>query len=102
MTRHKKPRVFHVSGRKWFDKVNGNTYHGVTVYADGEMVFTQGLTYGYGEHYIWTARTGLRDLGWLPGIEEREKAPGEHLWQYCMRKGINLVCECHNVKKRDL
>ena len=41
---------------KWYDKVNGNTYHNVKVrdlHATQDL--TSGLTYGYGSQYLVTA-----------------------------------------------
>lgn len=48
-----------IEGRRWFNKVNGNTYHTVTItniLPEGEALITQiPLTYGYGDQYIHTA-----------------------------------------------
>ena len=47
--------------KKWFDKVNGNTYHSVRVtrHKDGAVVVGQ-FQYGYGEHYKQTALAKAR------------------------------------------
>ncbi len=39
--------------KKWFDKINGNTYHSIT-FEFNNKVFHQGLTYGYGRQYEQT------------------------------------------------
>ena len=44
--------------KKWFDKINGNTYHSVT-FEFNNKVFHQGLTYGYGSQYKVTLRDML-------------------------------------------
>ena len=48
-----KPKYFCLV-RMWFDKVNGNTYHKVTMFYDGEIV-DSGMTYGYERQYEVTA-----------------------------------------------
>lgn len=52
---------------KWFDKVNGNTYHSVKVTRceDGETI-TTGWMYGYGEHYRQTALELMVSNDWIP------------------------------------
>lgn len=49
----------------WFDKINGNTYHSVNITdADtNKLIYSSGLTYGYGEQYEQTAKTALIKLG---------------------------------------
>jgi hypothetical protein len=39
--------------KKWFDKINGNTYHSIQ-FELNNMVFHSGLTYGYGSQYKQT------------------------------------------------
>ena len=39
--------------KKWFDKINGNTYHSVTFKLKGKVYFS-GLTYGYERMYEQT------------------------------------------------
>ena len=42
--------------KKWFDKINGNTYHSVEYhdFNTGKTI-TSGRVYGYGNHYEQTA-----------------------------------------------
>jgi len=54
-----------IEGRRWFDKVNGNTYHSVRIWVNGEVFGQLGLTYGYGDQYIVTATNYLVDCGVL-------------------------------------
>ena len=55
---------------KWFDKVNGNTYHSVriTKCSNGETIV--GLhppyEYGYGDQYRYTALASMEKAKWLP------------------------------------
>ena len=60
-------KKFTVIAKKWFDKVNGNTYHSVRCirHKDNAVVVGQ-FQYGYGEHYKQTALYAMLDAGWLP------------------------------------
>ena len=55
---------------KWFDKVNGNTYHSVRITrcSNGETIV--GLhapyEYGYGDQYRYTALEAMSAAKWLP------------------------------------
>lgn len=52
---------------RWFDKVNGNTYHSVriTKVSTGETIYCQ-FQYGYGDHYRQTALDAMEKAKWLP------------------------------------
>jgi len=52
---------------RWFDKVNGNTYHSVRVTNNetGE-VLACAWRYGYGESYRQTALKAMAAADWLP------------------------------------
>ena len=52
---------------KWFDKVNGNTYHSVRVTRcrDDAVVVAQ-FQYGYGDQYRHSALIAMADAKWLP------------------------------------
>ena len=58
---------FTVIAKKWFDKVNGNTYHSVRCirHKDNAVVVGQ-FQYGYGEHYKQTALSAMLSAEWLP------------------------------------
>jgi len=48
-------KVTHISGRRWFQRSYGNTYHTTTLfYADGTSE-TSPRHYGYGDQYLQTA-----------------------------------------------
>lgn len=58
---------FTVIAKKWFDKVNGNTYHSVRcVRCRDNAVVVGYFRYGYGEHYKQTALSVMFDAGWFP------------------------------------
>lgn len=47
-------------GKKWFDKVNGNTYNNAKVIDEnGKTLFYVGFGYGYGHHYFDRAKAEL-------------------------------------------
>lgn len=55
-----------IIGRRWFDKVNGNTYHSVEVWQDGKQLARAPFTYGYGQQYQQTALDLCVKLGLYP------------------------------------
>jgi len=54
-----------VEGRRWFDKINGNTYHSVTITdaANNKEIVDIPITYGYDDQYRHTAIDKLVELG---------------------------------------
>jgi hypothetical protein len=54
-----------VIAKKWFDKVNGNTYHSCTVLVNGEEIGHNPFEYGYGEQYRTTALKILQAAGYF-------------------------------------
>jgi len=103
MKTKRKPQAIHVHGRRWFERTNGNTYHSVTVWVDGDQVHRTDFTYGYGDHWLQTATQALDGLGLLPGIKRYNSGGTESLWQYCQDRSIKLVTEVDDVRrKKDL
>lgn len=86
-----------IIGRKWFDKVNGNTYHTSEIIIDGEAVHKTGMQYGYGEQYVQTASQWLKDNNYI--ISDKDYIP---LWQYCRDNDIKLITREFYVLKREL
>ncbi len=58
---------FIVDVARWFDRVNGNTYHAcrITRVSDGETLHCP-LQYGYDYHYRQTAIEAMVKAGWIP------------------------------------
>jgi hypothetical protein len=57
---------FTVIAKKWFDKINGNTYHSVRCVRHKDNAVVVGyFRYGYGEHYKQTALDEMYDAGWF-------------------------------------
>jgi hypothetical protein len=93
----KKGDVVFVVGRRWFDRVNGNTYHTAEVFVNDKYVGKSRMTYGYDESYIQTAKEILLDSYELPkGM--RDTSP---LWQL-REYGVTLNKTVSDGLKRDL
>lgn len=64
-----KPRkiLFVAHAVKWFDKVNGNTYHSVRITrtSDGTTIAAP-FQYGCGDHYKQTGLELMAENKWLP------------------------------------
>lgn len=58
---------FTVIAVKWWDRINGNTYHSVRCirHSDGAVCVGK-FQYGYEEHYKQTALTVMWQNKWLP------------------------------------
>lgn len=67
----KKVQQIQIIGRRWFDRINGNTYHSVEVYQDNKLVGRNPFAYGYDEHYLTTAHMILQEAGIYPKTDER-------------------------------
>jgi len=93
--REYKPVSIMVIGYRWFDRVNGNTYHSAMVYFDGQAVARAPFQYGYGDQYVSSALEIIRKAGLLDCPE------GTPLWQYCRDNGITFTYQAHDGLKRD-
>lgn len=60
----KKLKSLKFVGARWQDS-NGNTYHKVKVYANGKLIGTSPIKYGYGTQYVQTAKMILKEKGYL-------------------------------------
>ena len=47
--------IFTIIARKWFEKLNGNTYHSTEVYKNGVLLERVPFQYGYGKQWDQTA-----------------------------------------------
>lgn len=86
---------FFILGKKWFDKVNGNTYHSVKIVdlESGETIVRTPRTYGYGEQYVQTAYEELTKLGLVEKVDR---------WNHELNRE-RFIIECVDVpRKRDL
>jgi len=89
-----------ISGRRWFQRSYGNTYHSVQVWVNDEEVVNVPFAYGYDAGFIQTAIEQLKLKGYLADLD----CIGEGaLSMYCRDKGIKLhrnVCDVS--RRRDL
>ena len=92
-----------IIGRRWFDRVNGNTYFSAVGLVNGVEVVNIPFAYGYGDHYQDKVFTELEKAGYCPDVEHYNNGSSERLWQYCNRKGITKYCTHSDVtRKKDL
>lgn len=92
-----------VFGKRWFDKINGNTYFSVDTYVNGQHVGRINYEYGYGDQYLQSATQMLAAKGYLPGIQRNSFGGLETLQRYAQRKKIRLAYDVADVcRKRDL
>ena len=88
-----------VSGKRWFDRKNGNTYFSNRVYIDGEYLDGINYEYGYDDMYIQRAR----DLLIRAGIFKDDTEFYTPLYKLCNEQNIKLVTLCSDVAtKKDL
>jgi len=82
---------------KWFDKVNGNTYHSNRIIRvkDSKTIVTP-FTYGYGEQYKTTALETMQENKWIP-----RKYWNENKWWYCRENNYPIHWEVSHGLKRD-
>jgi hypothetical protein len=59
----KEIKTLEITGKRWFQKSYGNTYHTSTVKVNGETLKSE-ITYGYENHYLQTAADLLRENGY--------------------------------------
>lgn len=68
---------FIVEAARWFDRVNGNTYHAcrITRASDGARLHCP-FQYGYGDQYRYTALEAMAKAKWLPPKYRKEARHG--------------------------
>ena len=87
-----KTKQITIIGRRWFDKVNGNTYFSSKIYVNNELVHTIGMTYGYGDQYEQNSLLWLKENGYIK----------PNLMRFEIREKYKLVSEVSDGLKRDL
>ncbi len=98
-----KTKIIHIHGKRWFERVNGNTYFSCKMWINGDLVHTIDYEYGYGTQYRQEAKSWLDKNGFLPGLEHYDNGGSESLWRYCEKNKIKLNDEVTDVqRKKDL
>ena len=94
---------FHISARRWFDRKNGNTYHSVSVYSNGQRIARASCEYGYGDQYYETACKLIESLNTVPPRRLYANGSAEPLYYWAPRAGITYTIDCADVaRKSDL
>ena len=61
-----------IHAKKWFDQVNGNTYHAIRVLdTKKHKLISSDFCYGYGDQFMETARKTMIKRGWLNSENKR-------------------------------
>ena len=91
-----------ITGRRWFEKTNGNTYFSAKAYIDGIDVSKIEFEYGYGDQYLYEMFYQLEKEGLIPKFRNSEGySPSPRIW--CQENGIELLYDVADVdRKRDL
>ena len=94
---------FVATAARWFDRVNGNTYHSVSVVrsSDGATIHCQ-FQYGYGDQYRATALQAMLEAGWLPKKYSGHAASGLNtVWSYERENNYPILWNVTDGLKRD-
>jgi len=95
-----KMKTLFVLGKRWFDRVNGNTYHSAGLYINGEFYKKIDCKYGYGDHYLQSAKELLFED---KIIKASENSRYTFLYTYCNDKDIKFCYDVVDVqRKKDL
>jgi len=87
-----------IIGRRWFDRVNGNTYHSCECLINGRPAATVEYEYGYDRQYEYSGMNKLAELGYLPDFTSSTV-----IWRYCEDRGITYHATHSDVnRKKDL
>lgn len=88
---------------KWFDKVNGNTYHSVAITrcADGKTLYCR-MEYGYGDQYRYTALNAMLAARWIPArYGETYPSGGNKVGSYDRENGYPIMWNERHATKRE-
>jgi len=103
VTQVKKGDNITIIGRRWFDRINGNTYFSAVGLINGVQVVEIPFAYGYGNHYEDQIFKELQKAGYCADAENYKNGGSESFWRYCDRKGITkYVTHSDANRKKDL
>lgn len=97
-----------LTGKRWFDRKNGNTYFSASAVLNGEEVANIAYEYGYGENWLDRICDEVNRIGVIP-VKREAYSNGltEVPWQWLQRiekeAGIAVFRNCEDVqRKKDL
>ena len=84
---------------RWFDKINGNTYHSVRItrMKDDKVLNSSSMCYGYGSSYEQTALKLMSKNKWLP-VKYRK----DNSWLYERENNYPIIWNVADGLKRDM
>jgi len=91
------------TAKRWFDRINGNTYHSVKIIRlkDNKIICCP-FQYGYGEHYRQTALKAMAKNKWLPKKYRGESNNGvPESYMYERENNYPILWEVTDGLKRD-
>lgn len=92
-----------IIGKRWFDRINGNTYFSAVGVINGVEVVNIPYEYGYDNHFIERIFDELQKLGYCPDREEYSNGSKEVFWRYCQDRNITKYTSVSDVgRKKDL
>jgi hypothetical protein len=85
-----------IYGYRWHDSPNGNTYHSVIVFADGEELYrSPSMEYGYEQAY---EETGFREFLKATGQKQPDGPKSARHW--FEDHGIHYTTKVYDVKQQ--
>ena len=100
MGRRKKTRTVALVGRRWFDKINGNTYCSTEIVVNGALLVKVGPVCGYGDYWVQQGTEWLDHHKYLPGLAHHDNGSYEPIWAYAPRMGIALFRTVSDVNRK--
>lgn len=97
-------KKFTVIACRWFDKVNGNTYHSVRItrHSDGKVIACE-WCYGYGTSYEQTALEAMAKNKWLPVKYRGQNDNGsKKCYLYSRENNYPIIWNVSDGLKRDM
>jgi len=92
-----------IIAKRWFDKINGNTYFSSVGLIDGEVKVKINFSYGYGNHYEYATFAELEKKGFINDVEHYKNGGTVSPFRYCQEKGLKYYSTHSDVKrKKDL
>jgi hypothetical protein len=93
----------HIEGRRWFERTNGNTYHSVRIFANGELIGTVPYEYGYGDQFLQTGLDWLREQGLIEPQAYYPNGHPKHYGTLYLRESLGGTYSVIDVaRKKDL